>query len=108
MLKASEAKEEGDLRSLVAGGFIGGLIALFQSGFQILTDNFQYWVKNSTTVFGFGLGLSPALIAAGYIVGINVAISVMIGIAIGWLAGVPILSTIYGLPEAETANQWHC
>lgn len=105
ILKASANKEEGDLRSLVGGGFIGALIALFQSGFQILTDTFQYWVKTSTTIFGFGLGLSPALIAAGYIVGVNVALSLLVGIAIGWLAGVPILSWTYGLPEAETTNQ---
>lgn len=105
ILKASANKEEGDLRSLVGGGFIGALIALFQSGFQILTDTFQYWVKTSTTIFGFGLGLSPALIAAGYIVGVNVALSLLVGIAIGWLAGVPLLSWTYGLPDAETTNQ---
>ncbi|VVC74798.1 hypothetical protein AQUSIP_00700 [Aquicella siphonis] len=105
VLKASAKREEGDLRQLVFGGLIGGVIALFQSGFQILTDTFQYWVKSSAAIFGFGLGLSPALIAAGYIVGINVALSLLVGIAIGWLAGVPVLSYVYGLPDAETANQ---
>ncbi len=105
VLKASASREEGDLRSLTIGGFVGGLIALFQSGFQILTDNFQYWIKTQSTIFGFGLGLSPALIAAGYIVGINVALSLLVGIFIGWLAGVPVLSWIYGIPDAESANQ---
>jgi len=105
VLKASAKREEGDLHQLVIGGAIGGVIALFQSGFQILTDTFQYWVRSSNIIFGFGLGLSPALIAAGYIVGINVALSLLAGIAIGWLAGVPILSWAYGLPDAETANQ---
>lgn len=105
VLKASANREEGDLRSLTVGGLIGAVIALFQSGFQILTDNFQYWVKSSATIFGFGLGLSPALIAAGYIVGVNVALSLLVGIIIGWLGGVPILTWYYGMPEAETANQ---
>lgn len=105
VLKASAAREKGDLRSLVAGGFVGGAIALFQTGFQILTDSFAYWVKTSTTVFGLGLGLSPALIAAGYIVGLNVGLSLLLGIVIGWIIGVPVISTIYGLPDAETANQ---
>lgn len=105
VLKASASKEKGDLRSLTIGGLVGALIALFQSGFQILTDNFQYWIKTSNAVFGFGLGLSPALIAAGYIVGVNVALSLLVGVVIGWLAGVPILSWIYGMPNAETANQ---
>lgn len=105
VLKASASREEGDLRSLVAGGFIGAVIALFQSGFQILTDSFQYWVKSKSVIFGFGLGLSPALIAAGYIVGVNVALSLLVGIFIGWIAGIPILSWHYGIPDAESVNQ---
>lgn len=102
VLKASEKREKGDLRALTTGGLVGSMIALFQTGFQILTDNFSYWVKSGNTIFGFGLGLSPALIAAGYIVGINVALSLLVGIAIGWLAGVPILTLIYGMPDADT------
>lgn len=105
ILKAGAKREKGDLRFLVNGGLAGGLIALFQSGFQILTDTFQYWVKTSSTIFGFGLGLSPALIAAGYIVGVNVALSLLVGIVIGWLMGVPLLTWAYGMPDAETANQ---
>lgn len=105
VLKASAKREAGDLRQLVSGGVIGGVIALFQTGFQILTDTFSYWVSTASTIFGFGLGLSPALIAAGYIVGVNVALSLLVGIVIGWLAGVPILTLVYGLPQGETANQ---
>jgi putative OPT family oligopeptide transporter len=112
VLRASANKEKTDSKSLIVGGAIGGTISLFQAGFQILSDSFQFWVNTSSTIFGFGLGLSPALIAAGYIVGINVAISLFTGIVIGWLAGVPILSWIYGIPEASTANEmasmiWH-
>lgn len=105
ILKANANREKGDLRSLIDGGLVGAIIALCQSGFQILTDNFQYWVKAKSAIIGFGLGLSPALIAAGYIVGVNVALSLLVGITIGWLLGVPILTFIYGLPEANTANQ---
>lgn len=104
VLKASANKEKGDLKSLTIGGVIGGLIALFQAGFEILTDNFYYWVTTSKTIFGFGLGLSPALIAAGYIVGINVGASLLVGIIIGWIIGEPALALIYGLPHADSAN----
>jgi putative OPT family oligopeptide transporter len=34
-----------------------------------------------------------------------VALSLLVGITIGWLAGVPILTLIYGMPDAETATQ---
>lgn len=105
VLKASATREKGDLHGLTFGGLVGALIALFQSGFQILTDNFSYWIKSTNTIYGFGLGLSPALIAAGYIVGVNVALSLLVGIVIGWLAGVPAITWIYGMPLAETADQ---
>lgn len=104
VLKASASKEAGDMKSLVWGGAVGSVISLFQTGFQILTDRFDFWVKTSKTVVGFELGLSPALIAAGYIVGVNVAISFVVGIVIGWLAGVPILTWFYGMPATGGAN----
>jgi putative OPT family oligopeptide transporter len=103
VLQASNSREDRDLRLLVKGGLVGSLITLFQSGFQVLTDSFVFWVQSSTTLFGFGLGLSPALIAAGFIVVMNVAISVLVGIVIGWLAGVPLLAWWYGIPDAATA-----
>lgn len=103
VLKASLTTEKSDMKALSWGGAVGGVITLFQTGFQILTDTFDFWLKSTGgTVYGFGLGLSPALIAAGYIVGINVAISFFVGIAIGWLAGVPVLSWIYGVPNADS------
>lgn len=106
VLKASANREKGDLGLLVSGGFVGGFIALCQTGFQILADNFSLWFKSAgNLVYGFGLGFSPALIAAGYIVGVNVAISILVGIIIGWYGGVPILSAIYGVPDAGTVNQ---
>jgi len=112
VLRASANKEKTDSKSLVFGGVVGSLISLFQAGFHVLADSFQYWVQASGTVFGFGLGLSPALIAAGYIVGINVSISLLFGIFIGWLAGVPVLTWVYGIPVASSAAEvasimWH-
>ena len=105
VLKATSQNEKTDMKSLVLGGIVGSVISLFQTGFQILTDSFEYWVKSTTTVYGFGLGLSPALIAAGYIVGINVAISFFVGIAIAWLAGIPILAWTFGVPDVATGSE---
>ncbi len=101
VLRANANKEKTDMKALTLGGLIGSLISLCQTGFQILTDTFNFWVKSSHALFGFSLGLSPALIAAGYIVGINVAISFLVGTSIGWLAGVPILAWIYGIPDVS-------
>src|SRR3990167_4324862 len=105
VLKASANREKGDLRSLVTGGAVGATISLFQAGFQILSDTFQLWVRTGSTIVGFGLGFSPALIAAGYIVGVNVGLSLLVGIVIGWFVGVPVLTLYYGIPDADTVTK---
>jgi putative OPT family oligopeptide transporter len=105
VLRASASKEKADIHSLTIGGVIGSVISLFQTGFQVLTDTFDFWLRTSSTAFGFSLGLSPALIAAGYIIGVNVAISFLVGIIIGWTAGVPILTAMIGLPDADSAKE---
>lgn len=104
VFKATANKEKTDMKALTVGGLVGAIISLCQTGFQVLTDNFYYWVKTSATVFGFGLGLSPALLAAGYIVGINVAISLLVGVIIGWIIGIPTLTWIFGFSDATTAS----
>lgn len=105
VLKASAMKEQGDLRALTAGGIIGAGIQLLQSGFQVLAEAMPLWFRSNNIVFGLGLGFSPALIAAGYIVGINLALSVLAGVIIGWALGIPILSLLYTLPETASAGE---
>lgn len=99
VLRASVNKEKNDVKNLTFGGIVGATISLLQTGFQVLTDSFQYWVKAGSTITGFGLGLSPALLAAGYIVGINVSISLLVGIIIGWVIGIPSVGMIFGIPD---------
>lgn len=91
VLKAS-ADNTASLKYLTRGGLVGGLISLAQTGFKTVADSTAAWFSNKGLVAGIGLGFSPALIAAGYIVGITVGVSVLIGIILGWLIGVPYLS----------------
>jgi len=110
VMKAS-AQEGANLKPIFAGGFIGALIGLFQTGFRVLAQGYQYWVVHARTVFGFGLGFSPALIAAGYICGISVGISTLIGVILGWIIGVPVLChhfhvPLIGSPSVIAGNIW--
>lgn len=112
VFKASVSKEKTDMRFLTLGGIAGALISLCQTGFQFLTDSVQLWFKTQTTVFGFGIGLSPALIGAGYIIGINVALCMLVGVVIGWVIGIPVLTFHYGFAATDTAQDiamavWH-
>lgn len=94
----AQQKSSAQIKPLLQGGLVGGLISFCQSGLQVLTDNVQYWAVAGQKLWGFGIGFSPALIGAGYIVGFRVCLSIFLGSILGWLFGPPILTAIYGLP----------
>ena len=91
-------KKKGGLKLLANSGFIGGVIAFAQTGLKVISDNLQLWAFTGKTVFGFGCGFTPAVLASGYIVGFEVAISFSIGVIFGWIIILPLLGLYYGLP----------
>ena len=93
VLKASADKTL-SLKPLLTGGAVGGFIAFMQSGFEIFSDSFATWWTNAnaSTLFTFGVGFSPAILAAGYIVGLYVAVASLVGFLIAWVIALPILS----------------
>lgn len=111
VLKASVAGTT-SLKYLLQGGAVGGFISLCQTGFEMISDEFNLWITSSSGyIYGFGVGFNPALLAAGYIVGINIGISVLIGIIIGWIAGIPLTTHFYGAPTGDALSSalsiWH-
>jgi putative OPT family oligopeptide transporter len=96
--------EEGGkaIQYLVWGALAGALIKLAESGLKIWNG-----VAEAATVAGnkaylyFGMNLSPALIAVGYIVGIRIASLVFIGGVISWWVAIPIYVAITGNPEGS-------
>lgn len=84
------------------GALAGGIVKLFQTGFKVVASAAEGAVTTGRSVFGFGIDLSVALLAVGYIVGLNIAVLVFAGGCISWLFGIPIYSALYGLPEGLT------
>ena len=77
----------------------GAIISVAQIGFKLIADGLSYWVKIGSSLCGIGLGFSPALIGAGFIVGFGVSFSILIGVILGWIIGVPIISAHQGVPD---------
>ncbi len=51
-----------------------------------------------------GTNLSPALVAVGYIVGLNIAVLVFLGGALNWWVAIPALTWLHGgIPAGQTA-----
>jgi putative OPT family oligopeptide transporter len=95
---------KGNLKELLQGSALGAFISLFQGGFQIIADNTPVWFKANKFIYGFTFGFEPALLAAGYIVGVGVAISTLLGVVIGWVIGIPIFSYLHPLAAHTNAN----
>lgn len=88
---------------------IGGA-ALIGAGFKLGDTGLRLWggvVESARYVGGsiayFGSNLSPALVAVGYIVGLNIAVLVFLGGALNWLVAIPIVAAVQGVPEGATA-----
>lgn len=88
---AGEADSSGQAKSVVLGGVIG-------LGFAVLVKFvglFKGAVAFATDVGGrilyFGGEVSPALIAVGFIVKLEIAALLFIGGALGWLVGIPLI-----------------
>lgn len=90
------------MKRLIQGVSVGGLMAFAQSGIQVFADSIGYWFKAGKAVFGAALGFSPALFAAGYIVGIEVGASLFTGFVLGWVVVLPGLAWHFGIPSGSS------
>lgn len=66
------------------------LYKLAQTGLKIFSGTLGGAQKIGKSIFGYGTDLSVALLAVGYIVGLNIATLVFAGGLISWLFGIPI------------------
>lgn len=98
----SVSRDKTHIKRLIQGTSIGALMAFAQDGIQIFSDSIGYWFKSGKAVFGAALGFSPALFAAGYIVGIEVGLSLFTGFVIGWVFVLPALAVHFGIPDGAT------
>ena len=87
-------QDEGDpnqatkiLKGIAIGALFKGLISFVGLLKGVLELAF---IKGNRILF-FGCDISPALVAVGFIVRLNVAVLIFIGGAISWLIGIPIL-----------------
>lgn len=110
VLKASALGSK-NIKHLVYGGTVGSIISFSQTGLKVLSGSLQAWGTVGGSVVGFGLGFDPALIGAGYIIGINVAMSIFLGVFVAWLVGIPVFTYLHGIPVpghpvASAMNIW--
>jgi len=105
VLKVGDQGGEG-VKSLFVGGAIGALFKFGEGGLGLWTQAIEGAVRVKSSIAYFGSNLLPALIAVGYIVGINIAVLVFLGGALNWLVVVPIYAANHPWPADATALEW--
>lgn len=94
---SSDGQGKSSFMTIINGLGIGALFKFIGSGLKLFVGSFEAATKVNGSVAFFGLDISPALLAVGYIVNINVAVLVFIGGALGFFVAMPILGTPEGM-----------
>jgi putative OPT family oligopeptide transporter len=101
VLEVGETKGSGIVYIFSALG-VGAVFKAWVSALGIIRGAVEGAWTTARTTFYFGCDMSVLLLGIGYIVGVNIAVLVFIGGAIGWLIGIPIYGAIRGMPQAGT------
>ena len=99
VLKAGDSAGS-EARGVVLGAILGGVFKALVSFFGILKGILEQAVQGlGDRIFYFGGDISPALLAVGFIVRLNIAVLIFIGGTIAWILGIPLLG-----PQASAVD----
>ena len=101
VLKAGTKGGDG-IKAIAMAGIAAALFKFGQTGLKIFGGSVGGSVKAGKSIFGMGADLSVALLAVGYIVGLNIAVLIFIGGCISWVFGIPIYMAL--ADPAEVAS----
>jgi putative OPT family oligopeptide transporter len=108
VLEDGEGDETGpsDAFSVVKGAGLGALFKLLMTFVGLMKGTLEGAMAAGGRIFYFGADISPALIAVGFIVRLNVALLIFIGGGLAWLVGLPLLGLPEGAGEDALDNAW--
>ena len=93
-----ESDSSSNAASIIKGALLGGSFKGLISFAGVLKGSLETAVLSGNRIFFFGGDISPALLAVGFIVKLNVAVLIFIGGFLGWLVGIPLIG--HGLEHA--------
>ncbi len=81
------------MRTLLGSSIVAAVYGLCSSGFKVIGEGFSTWLNAGNVAFRVATGFSPALIAAGYLMGAAAGIAIIIGVVLCWGILVPYLTS---------------
>ena len=99
---SSDGQAGGRVRLLLGAAALGGGCKFAEGGLKLWSESLEGVLQLGRSTFYGGLNLSPALVAVGYIIGLNTALVVFLGGVIGWLVLLPLYQALVAAPDAVT------
>lgn len=90
---------------IAVAGLASAALQLCQTGFQVVSSKVDGAITAGRSVFGYGSELGVAMLAVGYIVGLNIASLVLIGGLISWLFAIPIYTAVVDPATLATISE---
>ncbi|MBX3325401.1 MAG: oligopeptide transporter, OPT family [Nitrospira sp.] len=101
--RRSSGASTGEVGSLVSAAVLGGMVKLGESGMRLWAESLEGALRVGSTVIYGGMNLSPALLAVGFIIGLETALVVFLGGVLGSCFFMPTYGLFYGVPLDRTA-----
>lgn len=95
----------GDANAVLLGGLLGAVVKLAVSFFHILRSSIEGAIAfGGVRPLFIGADLSPALLAVGYIVRLEVALQIFLGGVFGWLVVLPLAPELVSIFAPESID----
>lgn len=92
------------LKDLAWGGGLAAAFGFLSSGLKLLGESFNVWVPVGSVALRLSASFSPALLAAGYLMGTAAGISVLVGLVLCWGVIVPWLTASTTLEAGQAVS----
>lgn len=104
VLEAGNSDEGGSFKTIVMGIGFGAVVKFFSGALKLISGSVEWAMSAAGKIVFLGADVSPALVAVGYIVKLEVAILVLLGGVVGWTIGIPLLGTPVGMEEKSALD----
>ena len=97
-------RSSGGMVSLAWGTALAALFGFLSGGLRLLGDAVNFWLPAGNVVFRVAAGFSPALLAAGYLMGAAAGMATLLGLVLCWGVVVPWLMASSTLAEGQALS----
>ena len=90
-------------------GSIGSAVFALIVAARVFTDEVSGYFRVGGAATGFGVGMSLALVGAGYLIGISVGLAILAGLVLAWGVLTPLLTALHpaaGAPADVALDVW--